>query len=465
MTAGPPETLAELRKVFRSGKTRPLAWRKAQLQALKKLMSENRDAICAAVKKDLGRAELSTQGADVWQVKEEADWFIDNLASLAKDESVSTPAAFFPTSSFVRREPLGVVLIIGPWNYPFLLLMQPFASAIAAGNCVVLKPSEVVETCAALIAELVPKYMDAECFRVVSGGPAASRALCSLPFDHIFFTGGTAIGREVYKAAAENLVPVTLELGGKSPALVDETADLRVACRRIAWGRFAMNTGQICIAPDYVLVHASRRDALVEGIKAAVVAMFGEDPKASNDYGRIVTGRHLARLRGLIDDPAAKVEHGGQHDEAARYLAPTILALPDTRAAAGAKCMQEEIFGPALPVIPYQTLDEAIDFINDRPKPLAAYVFTSSKANQERFLRETSSGGVDVNDCMMHVSNPNLPFGGVGPSGIGQYHRKYGFDAFSNRKSVASCSTLVDPDVRYPPIVGFKAKLYNWLYS
>eukprot|EP00741_Cyanophora_paradoxa_P012602 tig00020614_g12177.t1 len=501
-------TLDSLRTTFLSGKTRSLDWRRGQLAALKALVSENASAIVEAVQKDLRRSELATLSTDIGMLKMECDYLIKNLAHLAADEP-ARDMLLLPASCYLRKEPLGVCCVLGAWNFPFLLTLQPVASAIAAGNCVVCKPSEVSEHSAALMAKLLPRYMDRECIKIVSGGPAEARALCALPWDHIFFTGGSSIGREVYKAAAENLVPVTLELGGKNPVFVDATASIQLTARRIAWGRFVVNTGQICIAPDYVLVHESKKEELIAALKAELAAMLGTDPKASPDYGRMVSGRHLARLRGLVDDPAVKVELGGEADLADLYLAPTILSLPSLAAAAHAKCMQEEIFGPVLPVIPVPDLDTALRFVNGRPKPLAAYVFSEDRVVQQRFVNETSSGATNINDVISHVQTLELPFGGVGASGMGSYHGKcapvpapripqladidgyaraaprlppplapalrrrvrasrrgrYGFDCFTHKKPVLHQSTRFDIPVRYPPVTEFKAKVMKMLFG
>jgi aldehyde dehydrogenase (NAD+) len=354
------------------------------------------------------------------------------------------------------REPLGVVLVIAPWNYPVQLLLSPLIGAIAAGNCAVLKPSEVTPTVSRLLATLVPRYLDPACVALVEGGVDETTALLRERFDHVFYTGNGAVAKVVMRAAAEHLTPVTLELGGKSPCIVDRNVDLEIAARRIVWGKF-LNAGQTCIAPDYVLVHESRESELLDAMKRTLRAFYGDDPKKSPDYGRVVNERHHRRLAVLLKD--GEVVAGGEADEATRFIAPTILrnVAPD------APIMQVEIFGPILPVLRVASIDEAVAFVNARPKPLALYVFTRDAQVEEDVIARTTSGGACVNAPLWHIANPELPFGGVGPSGMGSYHGRDSFETFSHRKSVVTKSTRVDPKMAYPPYSKLKTAILKRL--
>jgi aldehyde dehydrogenase (NAD+) len=343
------------------------------------------------------------------------------------------------------------VLIISPWNYPIQLLLGPLVGALAAGNTALLKPSEMAPHTAAALAELVPRYLDSDSIKVVEGGVPETTALLKERFDHIFFTGNGTVGRIVMRAAAEHLTPVTLELGGKSPCIVDRSVDLEVAAKRIAWAKF-FNAGQSCTSVDYVLVHQSMEDALVHRLEAAVREFYGDDPKESPDFARIVNERHHQRLSELLSE--GELVCGGETDAETRYIAPTIIRGV-TR---DMKVMKEEIFGPILPVVSVRDIDEAIDFVNAGDKPLALYVFSRSAKRVKRVLRETSSGGACINECIAHMVVPELPFGGVGESGMGAYHGRASFETFSHRKSVLEKSTKVDPPVRYPPYTDEKAK-------
>jgi aldehyde dehydrogenase (NAD+) len=342
--------------------------------------------------------------------------------------------------------------VIAPWNYPVHALLSPLVGAIAGGNCAVVKPSEVAPATAALVARLLPQYLDPECFAVFEGGPAETEALLAERFDHIFFTGSTRVGRLVMAAAARHLTPVTLELGGKCPAIVDASARLELAARRITWGKF-LNAGQTCIAPDYVLVARSVHDRFVEHVRRAVFDFYGPDPRVSPDYARIVDAAHHDRLVTLLDSGTVAV--GGEHDVEDRYLAPTVLC--DVRP--GSAVMDEEVFGPILAVLAVDDLDEAIAFVNAGDKPLALYVFSESATAVRRVLAQTSSGGAAVNAVIHHVAVPELPFGGVGPSGMGAFHGKATFDTFTHAKSVLWKGTRPDPDLAYPPYTKRKVRL------
>jgi len=451
-----PGVVQRLRASFDAGTTRPLAWRRHQLAQLAKLMDDHAADFLAALKADLGKPELEARVTDVSIVRNDARFALKNLAAWTRPQKVRTPLEQQPARARIVREPLGVVLVISPWNYPVQLLLSPLVGAIAAGNCAVLKPSEVTPHVSEQIGRLVPEYLDPDCIAVVQGGVDETSTLLRERFDHILYTGNGNVARVVMEAAARHLTPVTLELGGKSPCIVDANVDLEVAARRIAWGKF-LNAGQTCVAPDYVLVHESREEDLLAALKDALREFYGDDPKQTPDYGRIVNERHHRRLAVLLKD--GEVVVGGQVDESDRYVAPTILrkVSPD------APVMADEIFGPILPVLTVRSIDEAVRFVNARPKPLALYVFTSDPKVGEDVLARTSSGGACVNATIWHLANPNLPFGGVGPSGMGAYHGRDSFETFSHRKSVVTKSTRVDPKLAYPPYTRLKTQLLKRL--
>ena len=429
------------------------AGRRAQLDKLAALCKENADELVAALQKDLGKPTLEAFTTDIAFVIAEIDLARKNLARWTKPEKVRTPLVQQLAKARVVREPLGVVLIIAPWNYPVQLLLGPLVGALAAGNCAVLKPSEITANTSAVLARLVPKYLDPECVAIVEGGVPETSALLEQRYDHIFYTGNGAVARVIMEAAAVHLTPMTLELGGKSPCIVDKDAKLDVTARRIAWGKF-LNAGQTCVAPDYLLVHESIEDELIEKLGAAVREFYGDDPRQTDDFGRIASERHHQRLAALLED-AGDVVVGGELVQGERYIAPTIVrnVRPD------AKIMSEEIFGPILPVLTVKDVDEAIAFVNEREKPLALYLFTEDADTEQKVLERTSSGGACVNATIWHLANPNLPFGGVGPSGMGSYHGRDGFETFSHKKSVVTKSTKLDPKVAYPPYTKMKTNL------
>lgn len=449
-----PPLVAELRATFDRGHTRPLAWRKGQLDAFRRMLAEQTDAICDALAEDLGKPRLEAWSAEVAALDKELRHIDKHLSAWVKPDKVGAPLVLQPGKARVYKDPLGVVLIISPWNYPFQLLMSPLLGAIAGGNCAVLKPSEVAPATSALIARLVPRYFDPSAIRVVEGAVPETTRLLEQRFDHIFYTGNGAVGRIVMTAAAKHLTPVTLELGGKSPTYVDRSADLDVTARRVMWAKL-YNAGQTCVAPDYVLAHADIHDALIDKLAETVRAFHGPDPRQSPDYGRIVNARHHARLTGLLDG-SGTVVIGAEGDPESRYLAPTILrdVPPD------APVMQDEIFGPILPVLKVGGVDEAIRFVNARPKPLAMYIFTADSAVRDAMLERTSAGGVVVNHLILHLVAPDLPFGGVGESGMGAYHGRASFDTFTHHKSVLIKPFAIDPPLLYPPYDDTKKK---WL--
>jgi aldehyde dehydrogenase (NAD+) len=446
-----PQLLSGVRRTFESGRTRPLEWRKGQLRRLRAMLIEREDIFLDALREDLGKPRFEGWLAETGFVAGEIDYIAKRLARWMRPERVRTPLANQPGKSVIVREPFGVVLVIGPWNYPIQLVLSPLAGALAAGNCAVLKPSEVTPASSAALAEWLPKYLDASAVKVVEGGVDETQALLAERFDYIFYTGGGKVGRIVMEAAAKHLTPVTLELGGKSPCFVDADVDLDVAAKRIVWGKF-LNAGQTCVAPDYLLVHQSVERALVDRMRSTLRTFYGDDPKRSADYARIVNDRHWRRLVGLLDEGEAVI--GGERDANGRYIAPTVV----TGVGGDSKVMQDEIFGPILPLLTVRDADEAVRFVSARPKPLALYVFSRDARSVRRFVDGTSSGGVCVNDVVTHLACPELPFGGVGESGMGAYHGHHSFETFSHRKAVLDKSTRVDPPVRYPPYDANKEK-------
>jgi aldehyde dehydrogenase (NAD+) len=451
----PADLVARLRATFATGRTKSEAWRRTQLERLTAMISENLAEWDAALFADLGKssteAYLTETGFTIADLTETAK----GLGSWIKPQRVSTPLTSKPGKAFVHREPLGVALVISPWNYPLQLLAAPVGAAIAAGNCAVLKPSEMAPATSAAFARLVPRYLDPDAFAVVEGGVEETTALLAQRWDTIFYTGNGTVGRVVMRAAAEHLTPVTLELGGKSPVIVASDAEVDIAARRIAWGKF-LNAGQTCVAPDHVFVAEPVHDRFVAALGESIREFYGKDPKSSKDYGRIINDRHFARLSGLLDGGGYdRVVAGGDRDAASRYFAPTVV----DDVAADAPLMGEEIFGPILPVIPVGSVDDAIARINAGDKPLALYAFTSSDATAQHVLHSTSSGGMLVNHTLLHLGVPNLPFGGVGESGMGSYHGKAGFEAFSHRRSVLQKPSKPDVKLMYPPYSAIKDKL------
>jgi aldehyde dehydrogenase (NAD+) len=435
-----------LRTTFDSGRTRPHAWRDQQLSGLRRFLEECEAELVEALKADLGRPTMEAFAADVGHTKAELRHLQSHVKDWMRPRKVSLPLTVAPAKGWIQSEPLGVALVIAPWNYPIQLLLEPMAAAIAAGNCVVAKPSELAPACSAVLARRLPAYVDTDAIVVVEGGVEETTALLEQRWDHIFFTGSTAVGRIVAAAAARHLTPTVLELGGKSPTYVHASADLDVAARRITWGKL-LNAGQTCIAPDYVLADRSVRDRLVDKIGENITAFYGADPKTSSSLGRIVNERHARRLQGLLEQGAGTVVTGGQVDVEGRYVAPTITVDPSPES----PVMQEEIFGPILPVLAVDGPDEAKAFITARPKPLALYVFTGDDDVAKDVVDHVSSGGVCINQTLMHLVPPDLPFGGVGDSGMGAYHGRRGFDAFSHQKSVLRKPARPDLKMLYPP--------------
>jgi aldehyde dehydrogenase (NAD+) len=429
---------------------RDFNWRRDQLLALRSMLTENEEVLNDALWADFHKGPFESAATEQGIVLSEIDFILEHLESWMRPVSVSTPLFNQIGTSEIRHEPHGIVLVIGAWNYPINLLLAPVVGAIAGGNAVILKPSEMSAKVAKAIATLIPKYLDPNLFAVVEGGPDETEALLDKKFDLIFFTGSGKVGSLVMQKAVTNLTPVVLELGGKSPALVLDDADIKVSAKRIAWGKF-MNAGQTCVAPDYILVHPSVKAELVAEITHAIHEFYGDDIPANKDYCRIINDRNFDRLLGLME--GSKVLLGGKTDKTNKYISPTLL-----ESTAQSKAMQEEIFGPLLPIVECPTLDAMIDFVNERPKPLALYVFSSDSDRVDQVLNQTSSGGVSVNDVIMHMASPNLPFGGVGASGMGNYHGEASFKTFTHAKSVLRKSTHIDIPLRYAPYSDSKIK-------
>jgi len=445
--------LVTLRETALSNKTHGYQWRIAQLDAFYKLTEDNEKAICDALKEDLNKSYTEAFVTEVGYLQAEIKHAKKHLKNWMKPRRVGTPLMAFPGSSFHYPEPLGVVFIMGAWNFPFQLTLAPLVAAIAAGNCALLKPSELTAKTSALIARLIPQYMDKDAIAVVEGGKEVSTYLLAQRFDHIFYTGGETVGRIVMQAASKYLTPVTLELGGKSPCIVDKNCDLTVTAKRIAWGKWT-NAGQICIAPDYVYVHKSIEKEFLAELRKAIKSQFGKQPKDSKDYGRIVNANHLARLSSYLEG-MDNIEIGGETDTDSLYFSPTVVTDP----ALDSPLMQQEIFGPILPVLTYEQHDDVINMIVAREKPLALYLFSSDQDVQQRYLEQTSSGNMCINDTLIFMTNADLAFGGVGNSGMGRYHGRSGFDLLSNLRAVMKRPFMLDVFIRYAPYNSLKTKL------
>jgi len=435
--------LGQVRAVFNTGRTRPIAWRERQLRAIARMCDEHETEICAALADDLGRPAFEGWLGDVASTKAEAVYAAKHLRKWMKPTRSGLPLAHRPGRAWVQYDPLGVVLIIGPWNYPFFLCLSPLVAAVAAGNGAVIKPSELAPATSALIARLVPQYLDPEAVRVVEGAADVTQDLLAQGFDHALFTGGTEIGRKIMAAAAPTLTPVTLELGGKSPVLVLPDAEIDVAARRIAWTKL-LNSGQTCIAPDYVLADRAIAAELTEKIVAAIATFRAQEPDAAL---RIVNERQFDRLAALIGGTEGTIVTGGGSDRAALRIQPTVVVDPP----AGDPVMRDELFGPILPIITVDSAEAAVAFVNARPKPLALYVFTRDQERGRELVDRMPSGGAVINHIAMHCLVPQLPFGGVGASGVGAYHGRWGFEALSHRRAVLSKPAKPDPGLLYPP--------------
>ncbi len=441
------------RNFFNTHATKNLHFRKAQLKILQNALQQNEALLHEAIYKDFKKSEYDNYSTELSLLYKDIKEARSNIFQWARTKPVSTGILNFPASSYIISEPLGVCLVIGAWNYPYQLSFAPVIAAIAAGNTVLLKPSELPKNTAAAIAKIVKENFDPAFFTVVEGGVEETQELLKQKFDKIFFTGSTKVGKIVYKAAAENLTPVTLELGGKSPAIVTESCNLKISVKRIVWGKF-LNAGQTCIAPDYVLVHKSIEQKFLEHIKEEIINQhFAYE---NDNYLQIININNFERLTKMLNPE--KIYYGGETNSETRYIQPTIMQNVTMKDAV----MQEEIFGPILPVISYETIEEAIAKVNSLPKPLSCYLFTKSSSIKKKVLKEISFGGGAINETVMHISNSNLPFGGVGNSGIGSYHGEAGFKTFTHYKSVMDKPTWLDPSIRYYPHTPFRLKLMRW---
>jgi aldehyde dehydrogenase (NAD+) len=450
-----PAVVARLRATFHSGRTRPIEWRLGQLEALERMLTEREKDFVAAIHTDLGRNEVDAWAADVAPVVADSQHTRKHLRSWMRPIKAKVPLSVMPGKAWVQYEPLGVAGIIGPWNYPVQLVLGPLVGALAAGNCAVLKPSEHTPTVSATLARLVPQYLDPDAVAVVEGAAAASQELIDQALDHCFFTGGPEIAKAIMAGCAKHLTPVTLELGGKSPVIVADDAAVRVAARRIAWAKI-LNSGQTCVAPDYVLVDRSVRDQFVDELGRAIELFLRHD----GHMMPLVHERHARRIGQLIEGAGGTVVRGGTVEHEAQRAAMTVIVDPDP----SSSLMSEEIFGPVLPVVTVDSFDDAIAHVQQGPKPLAVYLFSSSRAKENRVLSEISNGGTVINHLVFHLLAPELPFGGVGNSGMGAYHGKWGFETFSHRKSVLRKPTRPDPNLLYPPYTKLKERLLRTVF-
>lgn len=444
---------------FNSGETLSIKFRLNQLKKLREAIVGREQDIFDALYKDLRKSEFEAFGSEIGQVIKEIDFTISNLKNWAAPKSVPTPLMYFPSSSKIYRDPLGIVLIIGPWNYPFLLLMSPLVSAIAGGNTVVLKPSEEASHTAILIENIISKIFDEKYITVVQGigAEVIPTMIKGFRFDHIFFTGSTGVGQKIMEMASKKLVPVTLELGGKSPCIVDASANLDYTAKKIVWSKM-MNAGQTCVAPDYILVHASVKSQLIQKIKMNLVSMFGKDPSLSKDFGRIINTKRFKKLTSYLKEGV--IVSGGRNNEDDLYVEPTIIeniSIDDS-------VMQEEIFGPVLPIITYESKEEVVTWVEKNPFPLSIYIYADDSNVQSYYISRLRFGGCCVNNGLIHLGNPHLPFGGVGPSGVGQYHGKFGFETFTRPKSVMYSKSWFDLPVWYAPF-GNRVKVLKAVFK
>ncbi|EOR24141.1 MULTISPECIES: aldehyde dehydrogenase [Niallia] len=447
------ERLAQTKSFFSTQATLPLAFRIEQLEKLRNAIVEKEQILLKALQKDLGKHPFESYASEIGFVLQSIRHTIKHLKKWMKPKKVRSTWSLFPSKGEILNEPYGTVLIIGPFNYPFQLLIEPLIGAIAAGNCAILKPSELVPTVSAVVTEMINTTFEPAYISSVEGGVETNQALIHANFDYIFFTGSTKVGKIVMEAAAQHLTPVTLELGGKSPVIIDETANLTIAAKRIIWGK-TLNAGQTCVAPDYIMVHESVKESFIVEMKKTLVNYFGETIEDKEDFGRIVSERHFLRLREMLEVDRKAILFGGKSNRDTRFIEPTILDATWDSAT-----MQEEIFGPILPILTYKELEKAIESIRKLDKPLALYLFTNNKETETKVLRAISSGGVCINDVLTHIVPPNLPFGGVGASGMGAYHGEYSFTTFSHQKSILRKSTRVDIPILYPPYTEKKEKM------
>lgn len=448
------ETLvANQRQFFSERKTYDFEFRKRQLNKLASIISDEEKTLTKALKEDLGKCQFEAYAGEVGFVLGDIAHSLKHLKSWMRPVNVKTPLLHFPVKSYIQPNPFGVVAIIGPWNYPVQLIFSPLVGSIAAGNTTILKPSELAPATSELITRLINDNFSESYIGVIEGAVKETQGLLDQKLDYIFYTGSTHVGRIVMEKASKHLSPVTLELGGKSPCVVYDVEDIEMAAKRVVWGKF-FNTGQTCIAPDYCLVEKGIASQFTSALEKAITEFYSADPIKSKDYGRIINERHFDRLESLIDPE--KVLFGGNVDKSQKYISPTVV-----KSDGNDKVMEEEIFGPILPIIEIENVDEATNFIGKRSRPLALYIFSQNEEVQEKVLTQTHSGGVCINDILVHISTPDLPFGGIGDSGMGAYHGKYSFDTFSHKRSVMKRYLKMDISLRYPPYFG-KMKMLKW---
>ncbi|AYV73921.1 aldehyde dehydrogenase [Bacillus sp. PK3-056] len=447
------QRLEQTNSFFSTQATLPLAFRIEQLEKLKNAILEKEPLLIKALQKDLGKHPFESYASEIGFVLQSIRHTKRHLKRWMKPQKAKSTWSLFPSRGKTVYEPYGTVLIIGPFNYPFQLLIEPLIGAIAAGNCAILKPSELVPTVSAVVTDMINNIFEPAYISAVEGGIETNQALIQANFDYIFFTGSTKVGKIVMEAASQHLTPVTLELGGKSPVIIDETANLNIAAKRIIWGK-TLNAGQTCVAPDYIMVHESVKEPLIAEMKKTLGNYFGEEIEDKEDFGRIVSDRHFQRLIAMLEADRKTILFGGKNNRDTRFIEPTLLDATWDSAT-----MQEEIFGPLLPILTYTNLDEAMKSIRKLDKPLALYLFTNNKETEAKVIRCLSSGGVCINDVLTHIVPPSLPFGGVGASGMGAYHGKYSFKTFSHQKSILRKSTKVDIPFLFPPYTKRKEKV------
>ena len=448
------ELLNNQNEYFTQGNTLTFEFRVRQLKNLKNAIIKYEEELKTALYKDLGKSNFESYTSEIGFVLSSISHTIKHLKKWMKPEKKKTPISLFLSKSMVVKEPYGSVYIIGPYNYPFQLLIEPLIGALAAGNCAVLSPSELTPYVSEVIKKIIKSTFESKYVSCIDGGIENNTKLLNAGFDYIFFTGSVNVGKIVMEAASKKLIPVTLELGGKSPVIIDENVNLKVACERILWGKL-MNAGQTCVSPDYIFVHSKIKDEFLDEMKAVLHRFYGDNIKNNFDYGRIVNNNHVKRLKNILNRDKKYIFVGGTVDEEQRYIEPTILCPDDFNVAS----MQEEIFGPILPVFGYDDLSKALSYIRKNPKPLALYIFSNDKEIIKKIIDNTSSGGVSINDTISHIINTNLPFGGVGTSGIGSYHGKYSFTTFSHHRSILKRSTKIRTSLIYPPFTDKKLRM------
>lgn len=439
------------KEYYLSGETLSVKFRIEKLRLLKKVIKDNEEKLLSALKKDLNKSNFEGYVTEIGILYQEIDYAIKNVKKWAKREKKRTDIVYFPAKSYIYKQPYGVVLIISPFNYPIQLAFSPLIGAISAGNCAIIKPSEYAINSAMVIEEIINSTFDKRYINVIDplGGKETVSELLSLKFNYIFFTGSVRVGKIVMEAASKNLIPVTLELGGKSPCIVDKEANIKLSAKRIVWGKY-LNVGQTCVAPDYVYVHKDVKEKLLKEMVKEIESEYGKDAKKSEDYARIIRKEEVKRLQGYLDE--GEIYYGGEVDIEDRYISPTIL----TNIKENSKILEEEIFGPIFPVYEFEDITKVIEYVNSKERPLALYYFSEDKNKIETVLSSTTSGGVTINDTIIHVSSTHIPFGGVGNSGMGNYHGKASFDTFTHKKSVVKRSTLMEFPFRFPP---YKDKL------